>query len=419
MFSPSRSIATTSDESASRTAFVDGQPENFATKPRLVGVVEAPHNRSQAFPIDVAIDGYQHRRVRTVPVHRLGTENRFWSFSQLLPESDTDLIHAVNTIPLNAKRFVVTFDNDPSRHLASASPWQVRLGQRILGSPSCKAILVRSQIAARVFRDRCRTLGLGDVASKIDVFGGIFDASEGAEIEIRTQRVALARRNNSDTFRLIFVGRDGLSLGLLPVLDAFDSLRAAGVNVELTIVTSFPESFSDRADDSALGRFTPSAESVRERIQSEPSIQLYNFGSRQRMRSLIAAHDLLLLPSLTPVSGWQIVDAALEGVPAIASNVFSLPELVRDGSTGIVIPLTIDRNGCWDGEALHKERKRDAIVQANHIIRDTISKSVAQLNSDRDRLNRMASSAAATMQSTVGLGVASRNLRQVYNHACH
>lgn len=389
-------------------------------QPRLVGVVECPHDQSVSFPIQDAIAGYEHRRVRTVPVHRLETENRFWSFSQLLPEADTDLIHAVNTIPLNAKRFVVTLDGDPSRQLESASPWQVRLGQRILDSPSCKAILVRSLIAARLFRERCWALGLGSVASKIDVFGGMASTTAGEpDSAQRSERIARSHQGNDGALRLIFVGEDGLNLGLLPVLDAFESLRAAGVKVQLTIVSSLSRTPADRVEGSVLGRFAPSTDSVRERIESEASINLFSFGSRQRIRSLIAAHDLLLLPSLVPVSGWQIVDAALSGVPAISSNVFSLPELVRDGATGIMIALPLDRGGNWEGQSLRQEQQRDAIIQANRVIRDTIRDAVAQFDQDRDHLRRLALSAATRMRATFGVENASEHLRQVYDHACH
>lgn len=418
LFHP-HSIATAAGDSSSHGNFVEDSFANVATGPRQVGIVESTHDQSTPFPMDLALDGYSHRRIRTVPVHRLATESRFWSFSQLLPDPSIDLVHAINTIPLNARRFVVTLDGDASRHLVSASPWQVRLGQRILASPSCKKILVRSEIAARLFRQRCRASGVDGVESKIEVFHGYVGRSNG-EIQsvVQSDRIAKARQGDNRALRLVFVGKDGLNSGLLPVLDAFESLRSDGVDVQLTIVSSLSQAIIDDVDTSALGRFAPSMESVRERIASESSISLVNFGSHDRMRSLIAVHDLLLVPSLIPVSGWQIIDAAMAGVPAITSNVFSLPELVRDGSSGIVIPLSLDGFGCWVGESLQQDQKRDAIIEANHVIRDKIRDSVTHLSRDRDRLKRFAMSATSNIQATFGNEIASQHLRQVYDHAC-
>jgi glycosyltransferase involved in cell wall biosynthesis len=50
------------------------------------------------------------------------------------------------------------------------------------------------------------------------------------------------------------------------------------------------------------------------------------------------ATDVLLLPSLAEGYGMSVVEAMGFGIPVIASNLAALPELVREGETGLLVP---------------------------------------------------------------------------------
>jgi glycosyltransferase involved in cell wall biosynthesis len=51
---------------------------------------------------------------------------------------------------------------------------------------------------------------------------------------------------------------------------------------------------------------------------------------------LLAAADLFLLPSETESFGLSALEALATGVPVVASRVGGLPEVVRDGETGVL-----------------------------------------------------------------------------------
>ncbi len=53
---------------------------------------------------------------------------------------------------------------------------------------------------------------------------------------------------------------------------------------------------------------------------------------------VLPALDLLAVPSLSEGLGGVIIDAFLAGVPVVASDVGGVPELVRDGETGLSVP---------------------------------------------------------------------------------
>lgn len=56
-------------------------------------------------------------------------------------------------------------------------------------------------------------------------------------------------------------------------------------------------------------------------------------------KSVLAAADVLLLPSSTEGQPAVAIEAALSGVPVVATRVGGLGEIVIDGATGILVPL--------------------------------------------------------------------------------
>ncbi len=65
-------------------------------------------------------------------------------------------------------------------------------------------------------------------------------------------------------------------------------------------------------------------------------VQLLGF--RQDVPSLLKSIDLLVMPSLWEGFGYAALEAMAAGKPVIASNTSSLPEIVEDQSTGLLVP---------------------------------------------------------------------------------
>ncbi len=61
-------------------------------------------------------------------------------------------------------------------------------------------------------------------------------------------------------------------------------------------------------------------------------------GLRHDVPDLMAAFDLCVVPSLNEGMGRVVLEAGAAGVPVVASRVGGIPEIVRDGDTGILVP---------------------------------------------------------------------------------
>jgi len=62
-------------------------------------------------------------------------------------------------------------------------------------------------------------------------------------------------------------------------------------------------------------------------------------GKLESVAPLLAGADLFLLPSQTESFGLSALEALACGVPVVASRVGGLPEVVRDGETGTLLPV--------------------------------------------------------------------------------
>jgi L-malate glycosyltransferase len=87
-------------------------------------------------------------------------------------------------------------------------------------------------------------------------------------------------------------------------------------------------------------------------------------GKLESVAPLLAGADVYLLPSQTESFGLSALEALASGVPVVASSVGGLPEVVRDGETGVLFPVG-DVDAMADAAvALLKDRERWRVMSA-------------------------------------------------------
>jgi glycosyltransferase involved in cell wall biosynthesis len=127
---------------------------------------------------------------------------------------------------------------------------------------------------------------------------------------------------------------------------AFDALAALPASVKLLIAGVGQEERALRAKAVSLGL----------------GRRVHFLGYRADVDALLSECDALVLTSTLEATPYVIIEAMASGLPVVASNVYGIPEIVRDGETGILV----------DPGA------RDEIVRA-----------ISILARDRDRVARM------------------------------
>jgi glycosyltransferase involved in cell wall biosynthesis len=102
---------------------------------------------------------------------------------------------------------------------------------------------------------------------------------------------------------------------------AFEAIAALRGGVQLLVVGEGPEERALRDRAAALG--------IERRVRF--------LGYRGDVDAILAECDALVLPSTLEATPYVIVEAMAAGRPVVAGNVYGVPELVRDGETGMLV----------------------------------------------------------------------------------
>lgn len=128
---------------------------------------------------------------------------------------------------------------------------------------------------------------------------------------------AAAPRTDPDApVRVLFVGGDLARKGGLVLLEAIRTLRAAGVRVEADLVTR--DEMPDEEGVRAHHGLTPNSPAL---------IELYHRA------------DVFCLPTLGDCLPMVLSEAGAVGLPLVSTDVGAIREIVRDGETGLLVPV--------------------------------------------------------------------------------
>jgi glycosyltransferase involved in cell wall biosynthesis len=84
----------------------------------------------------------------------------------------------------------------------------------------------------------------------------------------------------------------------------------------------------------------PSLRELRHALRGIPRAHLLGRLPREGLARVYAGSDLLVFPSTTDTFGMVVLEAQASGVPALVSNIGGPQEIIEDGQTGRVLPVT-------------------------------------------------------------------------------
>ena len=185
--------------------------------------------------------------------------------------------------------------------------------------------------------------------------------------------------------RLLALGRFDVTKGFDVLLRACDILAQRQQQFTLTLAGGGGHLFG-------LGKEEKRLQTLRSQLGLENRVQFPGLVSHNELPRLLMAHDIFVAPCVIHASGRRdgipntVIEALSCGMPVVSSNIHALPEVVRNGETGLTVPPN-------DPEALadaiqwcmeHPEEARQMGRQGQELVRkmfdpETNSRALAEL----------------------------------------
>ncbi len=128
-------------------------------------------------------------------------------------------------------------------------------------------------------------------------------------------------RRESNTFRILYVGRLHFTKGVNVILEAVDRLIRKQMDISLTMIGAGPD-----------------METLKERYVGKSWCTFTGFIPQQQISDYIVNSEIMCTPSIWAENSPGVVIHALSlGLPVIGSNAGGIPELIEDGRNGSLL----------------------------------------------------------------------------------
>jgi len=137
--------------------------------------------------------------------------------------------------------------------------------------------------------------------------------------------------------RLLALGRFDVTKGFDVLIKACGILRDRGLDFNLTLA-------GGGGAVMGLGRMEAEILRLRENLHLEDRVLLPGIISHNELPHILAEHDIFAAPCVVHASGRRdgipntVIEALAYGLPVVSTTVNALPEVVRNGETGLAVP---------------------------------------------------------------------------------
>ncbi len=137
--------------------------------------------------------------------------------------------------------------------------------------------------------------------------------------------------------RLLALGRFDVTKGFDVLLRACALLRDRGLDFTLTLA-------GGGGAVMGLGRMSARISQLRRDLDLEGRVRLPGLVSHNDLPHMLQEHDIFAAPCIVHASGRRdgipntVIEALAYGLPVVSTTVNALPEVVRDGETGLAVP---------------------------------------------------------------------------------
>ena len=129
------------------------------------------------------------------------------------------------------------------------------------------------------------------------------------------------------------------------------------------------------------------------------------------------SHDVLAHLTIDESLGWVPIEAAMSGLPTIATNAFALPEFVLDGETGWIVPIPLNEDCRWQHTGLGGAEGHAAFLATEASIETSLIRILSDIQNDPQKCVQYGQAAYASALSRYHPDVAADHLAALYRKA--
>ena len=336
------------------------------------------------------------------PMRRLGVNmvGRFFQFigsPRRVPVlARCDLVHVDGAVvPITNRPWMIGSIEYASAIFSFDDTWYTRPTMRnslirLLAGPKCRRILTHSEASLNSLK-----LGLGKDFGSIAVKTGVLPPVVPSKYLLRNPQ----KRDSDEPARILFVGNHFFDKGGRELFYAYRRLRQR-FDVNLVLVTGAP-----KHHESYFNSFS-------EILRKEPGVTFYSRIPKDFLwKECFAKSDIFCMPSYMDTFGYVVLEAMANRLPTVTTDMFALPEIVRNEETGLLVhaPITSferDRLRTPDSVARYREAVLDERLFSPIV--DSLEASLIRLIEDGALRKRMGEAAFKEVE-TGRLSVPYRN----------
>ena len=175
---------------------------------------------------------------------------------------------------------------------------------------------------------------------------------------------------------LLFVGRLVYTKGVTFLVEAVSRLREQGIDAALLVC--------------GTGKYRPELEQKVRALGLDKHVKMLGFVPQGELRRCYAASDVCVVPSTFESMSIVTLEAMSMRKPVVATRVGGIPELVRDGENGLVVPSADSR---------------------------ALAEAIRKLHSDRNLASRLAQAGRLKVEENFTWGRVAGKVLEVYRNA--
>lgn len=270
---------------------------------------------------------------RFVPFNLISS--RLEGVTLIEPARSVDLVHAFNRIPLNASKFIISFESHLPRKFA------LRLRGRLarymtarIASPRCRRIIALSHFAKRCFLAQ-------HVDSPVRQLLNDKLLVRHPNIEIPEVDDAMVE-DEADHLTVTFVGAHFGRKGGCVAVKIAEKARERGLPIRVNVVSSLQVGGAIWTDPLTSGFFDPYF-----KLLELDNVNFQGPLPNLAVRQLLRNSHFSILTTFGDTFGYSAIESMSEHTPVIGTRICALPEFLEDGVNGISLPVRLNAVGDW------------------------------------------------------------------------